>query len=158
MGKPRPLMALLVLLCAACARSPQSYVDKDNKLSAEGKYEDAVLNYRKAIQGDPNNGEAHYQLGLLLERAHKMQEAYQLLSRAVELLPNREDVKVKLGDLMLSSYLLDKRRPKTLHDKLVRLYNILRRRPGDEDAKAVKASLLAAKGKPHDVARAVTEL
>ena len=49
---------------SACIATKQSYVSKGNKLYDAGKYADASLNYRKAIQKDPNFGEAYYRLGL----------------------------------------------------------------------------------------------
>jgi len=41
-------------------------------------------------------------------RLKKIPEAYQDLVRAVDLLPSRDDVKVKLADLALTAYLADR--------------------------------------------------
>ena len=108
-------LALFVIL-AACSRSPQSYLEKGNKLAAQGKYTDAALNYRKAIQKDERFGEAYFQLGSVNLQWGKASDAYQYLVRAAELLPARDDVKVRLADLALRAYIADKRRPAKLYD------------------------------------------
>src|ERR1700719_2056311 len=95
------LIAVLLLVTGGCSRSPQYYFDTAARLTADGKLDEAVLTYRKAIQADPNFGEAYYRLGSLLSRIPRTQEAYAALLRAVELLPAREDVKVKLAELEL---------------------------------------------------------
>src|ERR1700691_392932 len=111
------LLVVLLLIVGGCSRNPHYYLDKADKLAADGKSDEAVLIYRKAIQADDNFGEAYYRMGSLLWRVHKTQEAYAALLRAVELLPDRADVKAKLADLELASWLADDRRSVKLHDK-----------------------------------------
>lgn len=117
----RFLPAGLILLCAACGRNPVYYLENGRKLAAGGKYEEAALNYRRALQGRPDYGDAEYGLGLAFGKLGKQPEAYQALSHAVELLPERDDVKVALADLSLSGYLADRLRPRFLHDKVAAL-------------------------------------
>jgi len=99
----------------------QGYVAKGNKLSEAGKYADASIQYRKAIQKDPKFGEAHYRLGLAALRQGDAKQAFAALTRAVELLPDNDDAKEKLGDLLLNAYLLDARRPQTLYNQISQL-------------------------------------
>src|SRR3984893_6307185 len=103
--------ALLALLSTACSRSPQYYLDVANNIADQGHYAAADLNDRRAIQKDAGFGEAYYQLGLMNLKQGKMQPAYQALSTAAQLLPAREDVQVKFGDLAMTLYLADARRP-----------------------------------------------
>src|SRR5579864_7096817 len=105
---------LLALLSTACNRSPQHYFDVANKLVAEGRYVEADLSYRKAIQKDPAFGEAYYQLGLLNLKLSNIQPAYQALQTAARLLPARDEVQVKFADLAMNLYLADQRRPPVL--------------------------------------------
>jgi len=56
-------IALLAGL-AGCGVTKESYLAKGNAFFDAGKYDDASLNYRKAIQKDTNFGEAYYRLGL----------------------------------------------------------------------------------------------
>jgi len=68
--KNRVLSALIVLLCAvaACNRDPnvakKNYVEKGNKFYENGKYKEALIMYRKALQRDLKYGEAYYRSGL----------------------------------------------------------------------------------------------
>jgi tetratricopeptide (TPR) repeat protein len=107
-----------MLLEGACSRSPSYYLDKGDKLYAKAAYADAALNYRKAIQKDGSFGPAYYQLGLSELRLGKTSDAYQALSRAADLLPNREDVKLTLGGLAIAAYVADRRRPEVLRKKV----------------------------------------
>src|SRR5437879_868360 len=104
-----------------CSRNPSYYIDRGNTLFEAGKYSDAVLAYRKAIQGSARSGEAYYRLGLVEVKLKKAHDAYQDLTRAADLLPDRNDVKSQLGDVILRAYLADRRRPKRLYDELTRL-------------------------------------
>jgi len=115
------IAALLSLTSTACVRSARYYIDSGNKFAAEGKYDDAVIRYRKAIQKDGQSGEAYYQLGLAeLKREHSA-EAFVDLSRAVQLSPNRADIQVKLADLSFAGYVGDATHPKVLYDKVASL-------------------------------------
>src|ERR1700733_14077026 len=115
------IAALLFFSSVACVRSTRYYIDSGNKFAAEGKYDDAVIRYHKAIQKDGQSGEAYYQLGLAeLKREHGA-EAFVALSRAVELSPNRPDMKVKLADFSFTAYVADPKHPKLLYDKAASL-------------------------------------
>src|ERR1700693_1168353 len=86
--------SVVISLCAgtACIATKQGYVSKGNKLYDAGKFPDASLNYRKAIQKDPSFGEAYYRLGLAAMKQDQGNEAYDALYRAVQLLPDRMEV------------------------------------------------------------------
>jgi len=53
-------------LCVHSFLQPRAkyYIDKGRNLDNGHNYAEAALTYRKAIQIDPENGEAYYQLGL----------------------------------------------------------------------------------------------
>lgn len=103
-------VAIAFCAASACIATKQSYVAKGNKLYTAGKYADAALNYRKAIQKDPNYGEAYYLLGLTAIKQNQAGEAYDSLFRAVQLLPNDSDAKEKFADVCLAFYLADNTR------------------------------------------------
>lgn len=108
------VLALFLLLLAGCSRGPDYYVEVGNRQLAEGKLQDAKLSYRKALQADEKNAEAFYRLGLLHLQEKKGLDAYQALTRAVELRPDHKDALQKLGDLALLAYVADPRRPEPL--------------------------------------------
>jgi len=104
-------LGVFVVVCFAaltgCRTSKEGYVSKGNNFVEAGKYQDAEILYRKAIQKDPQYGEAYYRLGLMELKAQNSGEAQRALLRAVQLLPNSIDAKEKLGSLMLEYYLVD---------------------------------------------------
>jgi tetratricopeptide (TPR) repeat protein len=104
-----------------CIATKQTYLSRGNKFYDAGKYEDASLNYLKAIQKDPKFGEAHYRLGLSAMKLDRAREAYDSLYRATQLLPNRVDVTEKFADICLSYYLVDPSHPKFLYQQITEI-------------------------------------
>ena len=125
----RPSLLLSVTLFVLISCSPESRIRKaiegGNQLLKEGKRDEAVLNYKKAIQINANSGEAHYGLGRALFTPEKLPEAYTSLIRAAELLPGRADVQRELGDAALTLYLANPSRPATLRDRLLKTADYL---------------------------------
>src|SRR5262249_49009434 len=85
----------------------------------------ASINFRKAIQKDPNSGEAYYKLGLTNLRLKKVADGYQSLNRAVALLPDRPDVRLTFASLCMQLYESDARRPQGLYDQLVKTVTLM---------------------------------
>lgn len=143
--------ALVLLVATACNRGGPYYVDRGNRLFAEGKYNAAILNYRKALQKDPRSGEAHYRLGLADLKVGNLAEAVAELSRAEEMLPQREDIQVKVADVVLGIYLVDPRRTQTLYDRLNRIsQRLLAKNPNSFDGLRLKGYLAKTDGKFKD--------
>jgi tetratricopeptide (TPR) repeat protein len=107
---------------SGCA-SKLSYLAKGNKLFAAGKYEEAALNYRAAIQKDAAFGEAYYRLGLTAGKLSQVRDAYTALFRAVQLLPGNVEAKKKFADVCLSMYLADSSHPQILYTQIGNLSN-----------------------------------
>lgn len=109
------ILALSAFLCSACSKTAEHYLQKGSELEAAGKYSEASLNYRKAIQENPKLGEAYYKLGLTELRLQNARTAFEALGRAVQLSPERTDFKVALGDLCLAGYIANPSRPQHLY-------------------------------------------
>lgn len=140
-----PVAILLAIGMTGCLRSPDYYVKKGNQLAARGKYAEAELNYRKAIQKNAKFGEAFYQLAEAELKTGKVIDGYRTLYAAVQLMPNRDDVKVKMADLSLSIFLADRSRPKVPWDEAVKLSNeLLAKNSKSFDALRLKGHLAAA--------------
>ncbi|MBV9745341.1 MAG: tetratricopeptide repeat protein [Acidobacteriia bacterium] len=134
----------LALMLGAC-RSANDYVKKGDDFAAQGKYADAELNYRKALQKNPNFGEAYYQLALTDLKQGKVVDGYRTLVRAQQLMPSRDDIKVKLADLSLSIFLADRNRPQVPWNEAVRLANeLLAKNPKSFDGLRLKGHLAVA--------------
>ncbi len=82
-------------------------------MCSEGKYQEAALNYRNSIKKDVNFAEAHYRLAVAELKQGNGPEAYSEFQRAVNLAPNREDIRVELADLALRFYSADPRKHKS---------------------------------------------
>ncbi len=100
---------------SGCSASKQTYLAKGNKLFAAGKYDEAALNYRAAIQKDAGFGEAYYRLGLTAVKLDHARDAFSALFRAVQLLPANAAAKKKFADVCLSLYLADPSHPQVLY-------------------------------------------
>src|SRR5437016_1183621 len=103
-------IVLSLLALCSCAQSPEALVKKGNDFLKAEKYEEASINFRKAIQKDVNFGEAYHGLAKAEFHQNHVPDGYRLLSRAVELMPQRADVQVELADFLLMVYLADQRK------------------------------------------------
>lgn len=149
---PRSSLAavcLCLLTITGCSRSPEGYVQAGNQFFDTRKYEDADIQYRKALQKNPEFGEAHYRLGLTQLKQNKPIEAYRSLRKAVELTPANDAAKVELADLALVSYLAVASRPKQFYDIASRLSNeLVTKDPNSFDGLRLKGSLAMIDRKP----------
>ena len=101
--------AALLAVATSCSRDPnvvkRRYLENGNKYFDRGKYREASIMYRTALQKDAKFGEAYYRLALTNLKMRSTTSAIQSLRRAVELLtpeqPERMDARVKLADLYL---------------------------------------------------------
>ena len=126
----------------SCRQSPQAYLAKGNQLYDAGKYDEAVLNYKKALQKDPRFGEASYRLGLAEIKKGDAPEAYRALTSAYSLLPDRMDVKLKLADFLLLSYFSTKSRPAAFYTQLNKISDeFLSRDHNSYDGLRIKGNL-----------------
>lgn len=110
----RKLLLLLpvVFFVASCSRDPkvqaQRYVENGNKFFEKGKYKEASIMYRRALQKDLKFGEAYYRLALTEINLASYGDAVRALRRAVELQPDNADASVKLADIYMVAATQDK--------------------------------------------------
>ncbi|MBI4875041.1 MAG: tetratricopeptide repeat protein [Acidobacteria bacterium] len=109
------LPVLLALLVSGCNFSPEAakrrYLETGNKYFKNGKYKEASIMYRRAIQKDLKFGEAYYRLGLTEMQLQRYQEAIRALRRSMELDPKNIDAHAKLADFLIFAFSSDRRRP-----------------------------------------------
>lgn len=157
----RKLLTLLPLLfvLASCNRDPkaqaQRYLDNGNKFFEKGKYKEASIMYRRALQKDLRFGEAYYRLGLTDLKLVAFGDASRMFRRAVELQPTNVDAITKLADLYLVASIQDTSHQdqmlkdvKDLSDKL------LQQDPNSFDGHRLKGQMALVK---RDAAGAVAE-
>ena len=94
----RQLLSFLVLLAisVSCSRDPNvikaRYLQNGNKYFDKGKYKEASIMYRTALQKDQKFGEAYYRMALTQLKMEQPFAAIQSLRRAVELLKPQQPV------------------------------------------------------------------
>jgi len=132
----------LVIALSGCNRSPASYVARGNKYVAQGKYDDAFIQYRNALKKDPNYADAIYRVALLELRQDRFALAYQSLKRAVELNPGFRLATIQFGDLSWMIYRGEKRPTPQLYNDLAQVsQRLLASNPKDFDGLRFKAYL-----------------
>ena len=88
-------LIVIVLLCFALSVSAQSdekAIRKGNRYYKSGNYEQAIENYRKALEIRPNNANAQFNLSDALFAQESYDEAYEAFQKVVEMSP---DAKLK---------------------------------------------------------------
>jgi tetratricopeptide (TPR) repeat protein len=141
---------MLLLAIAACG-TKRGYLEKGNVLFQQGKYQDATINYRKAIQKDPNYGEAYYHLGLTALKQDHAVDAYNALFRADQLLPNDTEVKETFAGFCLEYYLRDPKRPQKLYQEIQQAASeLLAQNPKSFEGLWLKGALAREERKPQD--------
>jgi tetratricopeptide (TPR) repeat protein len=73
-------------------------------LAREGRMQEAINDYRKALEIKPNYAEARYNLGNALLKVGKMQEALDEYQRAVEIDPDLLEAQSNLGIILLTMH------------------------------------------------------
>jgi tetratricopeptide (TPR) repeat protein len=107
MKRLKYISLILLMLAFGCSRDPQvlkrKYVEQGNKYFNNGKYKEAVLLYRKAVQADALFGEAYYREALAELKLGRYSDAVRSLRRTVELQPENQDAAGKLADIYLAA-------------------------------------------------------
>src|SRR5579871_5968353 len=141
----------VVVVGVGCRVTKDAYLTRANKLYESGKYEEAALNYRKAVQKDPAFGEAYYRLGLTAIRLGQAREAYQSLLLAYRYLPDNTEVEEQYARVCLGLYLDDPAHPHLLYSNLVQLSDqMLAKNPKSYEGLVVKGYLASTDRKPQE--------
>lgn len=120
------------------ANSPESYRAhqlKAQSLEAAGRGDEAIAEYRKALESNPQLRTVHFAIGNLYWREAKFEEAQQELNAELSLSPNDPDAHYEVGDILFTQGKLDEAIPHFLaclrfapdtieaHLALERIYN-----------------------------------
>ncbi len=110
-----PVLVLLSL--SGCARTPKNYFSKAEQEFQEGRYEEASINYRLAIQKDPNFVAAYQKLGMSEYAQGRIENSVAMLTKASQLAPQNLGVLENLADVTFNRY-LSANRPQGLYDSV----------------------------------------
>ncbi len=81
-------------------RSAKIFVELGVKAARAGRYEEAIVQFKKAAEADPADAVTFFHLGVTELRNGQRREAVSHLLRSVELQPDVRDVRLMLGSLM----------------------------------------------------------
>jgi len=142
-------LALLLLAAGGCSRSAKSYMQSGKKFFDEGKYDDAIILYKKAIQKEPKSGEAYYRLAVAELKLGKIPDAYQAFSAASTFSADNIEIQSVFADFCFELYLVDPKHPKGFYDKVTKLsQDMLAKDPHSYDGLRLKGYLAMADRKP----------
>lgn len=109
-------------LLTSCASDPEAkkrqLLQTGNAYYEKGKYKEASLIYRRALQYDRRFAEAYHRLGLAEMAAGRYAEGMQALQRAADLEPGNPEVYERLSDLYLAFYQSDPKRLEQFLDEV----------------------------------------
>jgi Tfp pilus assembly protein PilF len=76
-------------------------ITEGNEALEAGKAKAAIEKYQKAVETQPEDEDAHFNLGIALARAGKTEEAKKAYERALEIFPDYSEVHNNLGNLLM---------------------------------------------------------
>lgn len=86
------------------ARNPESWmahINLANTIAVNGRINEAIAHYGKALEINPNVSEAHYDFGKTLAEIGRVDEAVAHYSKALEITPNYAEAHYNLGNTFL---------------------------------------------------------
>jgi len=127
------------LVLTACAADPnirkQEHFERGNRHAGQGRLQEAVIEYRNAVQIDPMFADARAKLAASHERLGETREALGEYIRAADLRPNDVELQLKAASLQVAAGMSG--------DALGRVDVALAREPGNVEAHLLRANALA---------------
>jgi len=127
------------VLATSCARNPEiakrAYLESGDGYFAQKKYNEAIVQYRNAVQQDPRFGEARYKLAEAYVRTNDSAGAYREYIRAADLMPTNVESQIKAGQMLLLG--------RQFEDAKARADRILANDPKNVQAQILRGSALA---------------
>src|SRR5262245_3838380 len=96
-------VAAIAVACTDPGVRKQQFLESGNRYFDQGKYSEAIIEYRNAIQIDATFGEARKRLAQAYLRTGNGRGAFDEFVRAADLLPNDVEVQLEAGGLLLAS-------------------------------------------------------
>jgi tetratricopeptide (TPR) repeat protein len=129
----------IVILCVAaavgCSRDSGEYVKSGDAYVAQQKYKDAIVEYRNAVNKDPQNGNARLKLADAYAAENDLRNAYREYVRAADLLPASREAQMKAAQILLMAG--------SFEDARARADKVLALNPKDVDGLMLRAAAAA---------------
>jgi len=98
-------LLLAAVAHAGCSRDPEASARRDaasgDAYVARKQYDEAIIEYRKALKATPHVAALHHKLGLAYEESGDPARAYAEFTRAADLDPTNLDAQIRAGTLLL---------------------------------------------------------
>jgi Tfp pilus assembly protein PilF len=98
------VVGCMAAFLAGCSRDPnvrkQKYFESGERYFNNGKYREAVIQYRNAINVDGSFADAHYQLAQSYMKLQDWPHAYAEINRTVELQPENYKARLDLANML----------------------------------------------------------
>src|SRR5438105_4316883 len=108
------------IIAGGCRFSAQNYLERGGRFFAQGKYDEAAINYQNAIKKDPKSVEAYHQLGLCAFAQGNTTVAVAAVAFAHQLDPANARIAEDLADFTFQRYLTSGR-AQYLYDQTTQL-------------------------------------
>jgi tetratricopeptide (TPR) repeat protein len=95
------VFALFIGACTTPEKAKAQHVARGQALLKDKKFQDAVLEFRSALQIDERLADAHWGLANAYEGMQRFQEAFNEMKQTVELDANNLDARVRLGNYFI---------------------------------------------------------
>jgi tetratricopeptide (TPR) repeat protein len=145
------VFSLLAGLLAGCHTDPNvrklKYLASGNRYSAEGKYQEAAIQYQNSLKADKNFPDAHFALAKTYMQMKAYGAAFQEFSRTVDLQPSNYQARIDLGNLLAAGDQLDQAESQAKA--------VLAAQPKNADAHALLSAIAIKRG---DKQRALAEI
>jgi len=90
-----------------CSRDPKGrsarFIESGNKYVAKSQYDAASIQFRRAVQANPNSAEAHYDLALSLGKLTRWTEAYRELQATTQIDPKHIAAHLASAEILIAA-------------------------------------------------------
>jgi tetratricopeptide (TPR) repeat protein len=126
----------VLLLATSCSKpTADDHLKKATDYAAQSRMDEAILEYRLALEVDPKRGDIHTKLADAYMEKRDLANAYREYIRAADTLPNDDAAQVKAGNFLLLG--------KNFEDAKTRATKVLDRDPKNVDATILLGNALA---------------
>src|SRR4030067_674934 len=109
------VVLLLAAFLFSCSSTPAELIAKHTKRGdeylAQGKFNEAVIEYKNAVKAGPNDSALRLKLAKAALEGKDIRTAFQELQQAVELDPENYEAKGKLGEIYVAAGKRDEGNP-----------------------------------------------
>jgi tetratricopeptide (TPR) repeat protein len=137
-------VALILGACTTPEKAKAQHVARGQQLLKDKKFQEAVLEFRGALQIDEKLADAHWGLANAYEGLQRYQEAFDEMRQTAELDPNNLDVRVKLGNYYLVG---SKQSPAAIAEAERLAKEVLEKNPNHIEGHILMGSVLFAQDK-----------